>query len=360
VHNGDVLDFVWNPDSVDPEHTVTFLTPGAARINGFLADEPGEPPLTVINPTCNATCGTLNPLVFNPSNLSTTPPYDVTCGTMANPCPYDGAMFLHSGMQFDPGFEFVVKINVQVTNGPVTLDFTDLTHPNQIGAITVLPDWDNRTSTQQQVLNKATKQYQEDTAIALAAEAAATKTSVPNPDGTHTHTIWAGPGTFFTEVSEMLPYDAAGMPKVTIKKGDTVTWHTTVIQDVHTVTFPEGPSAEKIDPLQHRCETFNPPHATVTDATGDFIAETGSPSDCVNPFDYETHLVTTPFLPNPACGTPAAPCIGSPDTFASSGQISKGFAAFPPRYSYKFPNAGTYTYQCRIHDHMTGEIEVLP
>jgi alpha-tubulin suppressor-like RCC1 family protein len=296
AHNGDTLHFIWNPASVDPEHTVTFLAAGIAKPTGFVADEASEPPLTVVNPTCNATCGVLDPAVFNPS--------DPSCGlSEANPCVYTGANFVHSGMQFDPGFEFFVKINVPITAGPVTLDLADLTHPNQIGIITVVQDSDNSVWTAQQVANKAAAQYQADTAAALAAEAAATATTVTNPDGTHTLKMWAGPGTFFTEVSENLPLNSAGKPSVTIHRGDVVTWQTTVIQDVHTVTFPAGDAGEAIDPLQHRCETSNPPTAVVPDATGDFISENRVPSDCVSSADYETHLYYS-LSSEPECSEP--------------------------------------------------------
>ena len=33
---------------------------------------------------------------------------------------------------------------------------------------------------------------------------------------------------------------------------------------------------------------------------------------------------------------------------------------FPDNFSFSFPNAGTFGYQCRIHDHMVGTIIATP
>jgi len=53
-----------------------------------------------------------------------------------------------------------------------------------------------------------------------------------------------------------------------------------------------------------------------------------------------------------------APVITSPSTVASSGIIATGAPPFPPDYTFTFPNAGRFTYQCRIHDHMVGTVTV--
>ena len=49
--------------------------------------------------------------------------------------------------------------------------------------------------------------------------------------------------------------------------------------------------------------------------------------------------------------------IGSvPSTVASSGLLGGPHGPFPTSYSFTFPEKGTFTYQCRIHDHMRGII----
>ena len=47
-----------------------------------------------------------------------------------------------------------------------------------------------------------------------------------------------------------------------------------------------------------------------------------------------------------------------PGTVASSGILAGGAIPFPTNYTFTFPEAGTFTYQCRIHDHMTGVVTV--
>lgn len=48
-----------------------------------------------------------------------------------------------------------------------------------------------------------------------------------------------------------------------------------------------------------------------------------------------------------------APVVG---TVASSGVIGPPGGPFPSNYTFSFPETGTFTYQCRIHDHMRGVI----
>ncbi|GAC1543422.1 MAG: hypothetical protein NVS3B12_31900 [Acidimicrobiales bacterium] len=45
-----------------------------------------------------------------------------------------------------------------------------------------------------------------------------------------------------------------------------------------------------------------------------------------------------------------------PITVASSGVLGGAHGPFPTEYSFTFPDKGTFTYQCRIHDHMVGEV----
>jgi plastocyanin len=48
----------------------------------------------------------------------------------------------------------------------------------------------------------------------------------------------------------------------------------------------------------------------------------------------------------------------APGTVATSGVLSTPPAPFPSSYSFSFPEKGTFTYQCRIHDHMVGAVSV--
>jgi plastocyanin len=146
--------------------------------------------------------------------------------------------------------------------------------------------------------------------------------------------VTAGAATPYVEIAEMLPQNTS------VKAGDTVKWITQTIKDPHTVTFPQGdnPSTE---PIPSYCE-----------GSPD-VLQTGPPAagpPCGDASKFEVHL-------NPAPVGPTT--ISAPTTVASSGIISNPPAPFPNNYSFKFPNAGSFTYQCRIHDHMTGTIQVL-
>jgi plastocyanin len=123
-----------------------------------------------------------------------------------------------------------------------------------------------------------------------------------------------------------------------VRAGDTIKWVTKTIKDPHTVTFPQGDNPTT-EPVPNFCE-----------GTPD-VLQTGPPvgPPCGDPTKFEIH-----FNPAPVGGT----VISSPSTVATSGIISNPPAPFPTSYSFSFPNAGTYTYMCRIHDHMIGTVHV--
>src|SRR5207302_7634097 len=156
-----------------------------------------------------------------------------------------------------------------------------------------------------------------------------------NEDGTNTVTMTAGTATQFVEVAEMLPWN------VTIHPGDTVNWVTLTQKDPHTVSFPdlqENPSPQ--DPVQPVCEG----------ATGDSPANGPPPNFGCGESPAE-------FTVDPSSKGPKQ--ISTPTTMASSGIIAT-FGGLFDRYSFSFPNQGTFSYQCRIHDHMNGTITVAP
>jgi plastocyanin len=191
-------------------------------------------------------------------------------------------------------------------------------------------------STQAGLDTLSAAQLASDTAGALAAEAAVNSKSVANnADGTHTITMSGGTATNYVEVLEMLPR------QVTISKGDHVKWVTTAKKDPHTITFPEGSGSNSVDPFGAPvCEG---PGTTDTPATAGpptFGCETAP----------EAPLNWKPF---------ADAAIYSPTTVATSGIVATfPQAPFPDNYTFSFPVAGTFTYMCRIHDHMVGSIVV--
>ncbi|HLZ27723.1 MAG TPA: hypothetical protein VKV73_10425 [Chloroflexota bacterium] len=312
VHRGDVLDFNWNTASVDGAHTAT-LVPAGAAVPGLFAPDADDG---------------AQALQFNPAVLA---PSDPSCGNAStNPCVYDGTKLLNSG--FIPnavGGDFFVRVNPPASGDSTVVNFVCEVHAGMKGSVTVVPDR-REASEQEDVREKAADQLERDTRGALRAEDAVDESSVKlNSDGkTHTVTVTAGTATPFVEVAEMLP------KKANIRPGDTVNWVTKTIQDPHTVTFPRGHGSDGVDPLPAFCEGVSDKPAV-------------APTDCASPADFEVHLV-----PQPIGGT----IISSPSTVATAGIIGNPAAGLSNHFAFSFPNAGTFEYQCRIHDHMVGEI----
>ena len=321
VGNGATIDFRYNLGSLDGLHTATLLpsgeTPGQAWASQPLLTgdeaESAPPPNLVFN---------TDAIFQSPSN----------CGGSSNPCVYTGATEVNSGAlpAFTPSTDFFVTINLAAST-PTTVHYVCLIHPGMQGNIKVVP---GSGSSPTAFASNAASQWAADTTGALSAEAQANSTAVTaNGDGTNTVTMTAGTATQFVEVVEMLPWN------VTVHQGDTVKWITLTQKDPHTVSFPDlQEHFSPQDPIQLACEG----------ATGD-TAATGPPPDfgCGgNP----TEFTVNPFPQGPSQ-------ISSSSTMASSGVIAT-FAGLPDNHSFSFPNAGSFSYQCRIHDHMNGTITV--
>ena len=318
VHPGDILDFKWNTATPDGLHTAT-LAPPEAALPGLVAPDFDDG---------------FQQLQFNP-DVFTRP----TCGSsQSNPCSYTGTTLLNSGAHFNAvGGDFFVQLNV--SPGPV--NFLCLIHPGMHGSVNVVSD-STPASTVGEVQAAAAAQLASDTLGARIAEAQAESRSITtNTDGTHTVTITAGTATPHVEVPEMLP------PKVEVRPGDTIKWVTLTQKDPHTVTFPLGAGSDPVDPLPAFCEGLP------NDTPAPLVFPAGLPTlGCTSAADAEAHLV-----PQPIGGT----VISSPTTVATSGIITTTLPGFfPDHYSFSFSSQGTFAYQCRIHDHMTGVVMVVP
>jgi plastocyanin len=311
VHRGDVLDLKWNTGSIDALHTATLVPPDAT-----------PPPLFVPDGDDSASQAQINPVAFAPT--------DPTCGSASKPCVYDGTSVLNSGAQFTaPGFDFFVALNVSANTDPVTVTYVCLVHPGMQGSVTVVPD-SQAASTQSAVQAVAARQHETETLGARQAEEQAEHRVVTgNSDGSHNVTVTAGTAAPFVEVAEMLPR------RLHVRPGDTVTWVTRTAKDAHTVTFPQGSGSDAVDPLQTVCEAPGP-------------IDTRPPCGASGAVELHDN-------PQPQGAT----SIASPTTVGSSGVLSNPPAPFPSAYIFSFPNAGTFAYQCRIHDHMTGFIDVV-
>ncbi|HTD50919.1 MAG TPA: hypothetical protein VK771_09985, partial [Acidimicrobiia bacterium] len=325
IHTGDVIDFGWaaTPDGF---HTATLLKTGESPAHAWAANI-----VAASDADDGASQQQLNPSIGGPTHPPAGSGAPGACGSASAPCVFNGSADLNSGASPTDGkTHFFVKVNVPAGT---TVNVVCLVHPGMAGSFAVVGAG-TPASTPSAVASAAAAQGTADTTAAMAAmNAASTPQSVTNANGTHTVTLTAGTATDHVEVAEMLPGTA------TITAGDTVRWVTKTIKDLHTVTFPQGhdPSTE---PLPFECE-----------GTPD-VLQAGPPTGvpCGNPSKFENH-----FNAGPVGGT----TIPSAVTLASSGIIANPPAPFPTSYSFTFPNAGTFTYQCRIHDHMTGTLTVL-
>jgi plastocyanin len=325
IHQGDVIDFGWSA-TPDGFHTATLLkqgeTPGQAWAAHILAVPDSDDGATQLQ---------LNPAIAGPTHPPAGSGAPGACGSAATPCAYNGSGDLNSGANGTDGkTHFFVKVNVPAGT---TVRVVCLVHPGMAASFVVVGSG-TPASTASAVASAAASQASADTSGALAAESAsAAPQIVANSNGTHTVTLTAGTATAHVEVAEMLPRAA------TVTAGDTVRWVTKTIKDIHTVTFPQG-NQPQTEPLPSYCEAS--PDVLQT------TAPAGPP--CGDPSKFEAH-----FNPGPVGSTE----ILTPMTIATSGIIGNPPAPFPTSYSFTFPNAGTYTYQCRIHDHMTGTLTVL-
>lgn len=327
IHTGDVVDFGW-ASTPDGFHTATVLKSGETPNDAWTTVYPFAQP----DADDGAGALQLNPKI-GPSNPPPGSGAPGACGDAATPCAYDGTTDVNSGPNgTDGASHFFVQVNAAAGT---TINYVCLIHPGMAGSLSVA-DPATTSSTVSDVSAAAQSQADADTSAALAKEASVNNSSsATNADGTHTITMTAGTAVPHVEIAEMLPNN------VQIAAGDTVTWATSTIADPHTVTFPQGddPSTE---PIPSVCEG-----AGSTDGPFDPAAP-GPP--CGDPTKFETHLI-----PAPSGGT----VISSTTTVATSGIIGSPPAPFPNSYSFSFPNSGTFSYMCRIHDHMTGTVTVL-
>jgi plastocyanin len=330
VHDGDVVQFKFNAGSPDGLHTATLLKPGETQ-----ADALGEFPFAA-NDSDGAGDAPAQQQ-FNPAILNGTfPPAGSgapnACGDATTPCPYDASQDVNSGA---PLQAIYYKVNLGNTS-TVTVPFVCMIHPGMQGQLTVLAANNSAAgSTQAQLDSTAASQYNTETNDALAAESAANSAGqTANPDGTTTWRVAAGVdganNDHSVTVLEMLPNN------INIKPGDKVIWTSLSQPEIHTVTFPAGSASDSIDPFPFECET----------ASGD---QSITAPPCNPPPTTEVH-----FNPGPSGGT----AIASPSTLATSGVIASAFPGSPSTYGLSFPNAGTFLYQCRVHDHMAGQVSV--
>jgi plastocyanin len=336
VHGGRVVEF-----RIQGFHTVTILPKGmtVARDRNLHRIEKvdGDDTTRNANGTRKATL-----------QLDALMPTSNSCGSLSNPCAFNGASIVSSGVPFGPPGPFYVNVTAPVG----TYAFLCRVHPGMTGSLTVVSGGTHATSERERV-GQVRAQIAADRRAGFAAEAAASRASViRNADGSRTWLLTAGTGTAHTAVLEMLPRN------ISIRKGDRVVWRSPQVNEPHTVTFPQ----EQFTDMMPKCEAAG---GVDSDAAPLHFPPTG-------PFDF-------------GCGTPPAPppdeielgggngvhLISSSSTISDSGWMQSHaldtalhlpFDAARATWGVRFSKtaaAGTYRYMCQVHgDAMQGFIHI--
>ena len=331
VHNSDVIDLKWDTGSADGIHTGTVLKQGETPAQAFVAY-----PAYVPDPDDGLTVFQINPVaVAEPLYPASGP-----CGTTAAlACPYDGTADISSGLSKSaPGFDFFVQLKLATGfTGQVT--FVCLLHTGMQSVVNVVADAAPAT-TLAAVQTLADAQHAASTANALAAETAVSNAAATtNPNGSKTWNVTAGSSTAdgLVQIFEMLPLN------LNVTVGDSVNWTAKGTGDVHTVTFPSGNVSLPIDPYPDPICEGTPSDTPAPTPAGAF------PFGCAN-----AAAVESPYVPQPQ----GVSALASPSTLGTSGIIyaAAGGTSYPSQYQFTFLGAGSYSYQCRVHDSMVGAV----
>lgn len=322
VNRGACLDFKWNSSAgPDSAHSATLMKTGDVK-NYFVAPD-GD----------NGAGQYLGQIqLFGPQNI--------TCGDVNTPCTYDGSATVDSGIFSNiptppaPATqpEFVAKIGPN-TPTDTTYTFYCHLHPGMEGSITVTAG----TATDPTTVNPLAT---DPTNPSYVAELASATTLESNAIASYNSTgvVTSGVGGSHVEVLEMLP------STISIHPGDSRTIKTQTLVEAHTQTFPQGQQDNTFSPL---CEGAGTTDTPPTAGPPGFGCSPPPPEFAIDPNLEGTNTISTPTT----FGAHLVVSGAYTDLTAGSGAVDN--------QSWTFPNAGTFTYGCTIHNHMTGTIQVL-
>lgn len=269
------------------------------------------------------------------------------CGSLANPCAFDGTAVLSTGASLAGPSE---PLAVKVTAAPGAYAFHCRIHAWMTGTLNVVAAGSAGTTTADTAAAATTAQLAAEVPAAFAVEAADSKAGVHhNANGTTTWTLRLGASTKDGRVAllEFLPR------KLHIRRGDTVVFRPTDRNEPHTVTFPTDMHTD----LQPMCETTggadSPAVPVVIPPTGplDFACSGHPPDEIELDGGNGVHTLTSPKTVSDS-GVVAYRTI--PQAFGVTGSV------LPSWWVRVAPTAktGVYTYVCQIHDGMEATLTV--
>ena len=331
VHNGDIVGFNFTPPaSSDEIHTATLGKPGESVLATFKAYPQGT-----ADTDDSATQGQFPNEIIFPSNPPPQAPGG--CGNATNPCIYNGSSEINSGVLcktplcLGPSYYYRIALQQDVPTTGLSVHFVCLVHgPVMSGSLTIVPSA-QESSSQTELNTRAQTQHAPQNGLGTAAKAVA----IAQARASHKVLLGAEADQGHVQVLEMLPNS------FNATKGQQVNFAIISQNEIHTATFPNSDVSRLYDPFPAVCETASPPDTA-------FVPPTSGPP-CGDLAKFEVH-----FNPQPQGAT----SIATTSTTGTSGVLAL-FQPFPASsFNFSFPNTGTLTFLCRVHEHMTGKIVV--
>ncbi|HEX7473910.1 MAG TPA: hypothetical protein VF323_12570 [Candidatus Limnocylindrales bacterium] len=332
VHRGATIQF-----SIQGFHTATLLPSGVAASTA-------RKTIGLIKADVDDTTPNPNGSSHLEENLGSLFPMPGGCGSSAHPCTFNGTAPVSSGAPLSGP---VPLFRVKVTAPVGFYRFACLIHPNMEGWLAVVPQ-EFHPTTRSELVAKVHAQVLADRHAGFVAEAAANVVhSRPNPDGTRTWIGTAGTSSpdGHVAINEMLPH------RISIHRGDKVTWVSRAVNEPHTITFPTDIGTDML-PWCENGATDTPATPTVIPPTGPQDFTCGGP-----PVEVEldggngvSHVTSKSTVSDSGIVASAAERagFGLPSTAASA------------KWTVSFSGATrtTYHFVCQIHAGMAGVIAV--
>ena len=342
VHTGDTINFRTAPGAF---HIVALAKFEAAARAAYpiLAADAEDPILAIGTGLPKVEIGpAINPITDGTLSGGGTIWYGApgpVCGTKGQPiCTFAGGNDVEvagPNLRFDrQGNPIPADWLIQINAPPGNYVYFCEIHPGMRGTVTVVEPGGQRTG-QTWIDSQSRSQFLADRQVGLAAEARANQIRFRGgAPGTRTYSIYVG--TYagdYVAINEMLP------KTLDLKVGDRVQYIWDDPHNVHTVGFPD--EAALPVPIGFDCgATFSP-----------------TPT-CVDPVEGRLEMIGDPGL------SPSGTVLTDPSAVVDAGMLIGGaYRVVPSSQRWAIATnagtqAGTYSYQCTVHDYMHGWLNV--